>query len=450
MTDMTSGESTLKPQNYRYAWYATAVLMVAYAFSFLDRQILTLMVGPIKADLGISDSEFALLAGGAFGIFYTIMGLPMGWIADRFNRKWLIAVGITCWSAMTVLSGLVRTYPHLFLARIGVAVGEASLSPAVYSLMPDMFDKTRLPRAMSIYTFGLFMGAGAALIIGGWVVTWVEHSPNIVLPFIGEMRSWQTVFVIVGAPGLLVALLVATLREPVRKSMAGKLESDKVDIRDVFRFIGKSRVMCFSLFVGAALFSILGYADTWYPELFIRTWGWSASLAGSVNGAASLIAGPLGLIFAGWMSSHMLKRGQVDACLRLTALGALGMAIPAALMPLMPDPWLMAALIFPIKFFVGFPPVLIPAALQLIAPNRMRAQLGSVFLLTVSILGVTCGPILPAFLNDFVFKDESALRYSLTVTTVVVGPIAFVVLWLGLRQYRQRYHEFMSGGQTAA
>lgn len=435
-------EAGAEPKNYRYGWYATGVLMLAYAFSFLDRQILTLMVGPIKADLGISDSEFALLAGAAFGVFYTVMGLPMGWMADHFQRKWLITAGITCWSFMTAASGIARTYPQLFLARIGVAVGEASLSPAVYSLLPDYFDKTRLPRAMSVYTTGLFIGAGTALILGGWIVTMVEQSPHVVLPIVGEMRSWQTVFLIVGLPGLLVALWVSTLREPPRTSMAAKKENDKASIPDVLAYISQNRLVCTSLFLGAAFFSILGYADTWYPELFIRTWGWTPSMAGSVNGTASLVAGPLGLLFAGWMSSHMLKRGQVDACLRLTAFGALAMAVPATLMPLMPHPWLMAALLFPFKFFVGFPPVLIPAALALVAPNRMRAQLGSVFLLTVSILGVTCGPILPAFLNDYVFKDESALGYSLAITAGVTGPIAFAILWMGLKQYRAVYEKF--------
>ncbi len=131
----------------RQAWYTTVVLMIAYTFSFLDRQVLNLMVGPIKLDYGISDTQFAILTGGAFGIFYTLMGLPMGWLADRYPRKWIISCGIAIWSLMTAACGATRTYPGLLLARVGVGVGEATLSPSAYSMLSDLFDRTRLPRA---------------------------------------------------------------------------------------------------------------------------------------------------------------------------------------------------------------------------------------------------------------------------------------------------------------
>ncbi len=429
----------------RYAWYATLVMMVAYTFSFLDRQILNLMIGPIERDLKLSDSDFALIAGSAFGIFYTIMGLPIGWMADHFRRKRIMSVGVALWSIMTATCGLAGTFGHLFLARIGVGVGEATLSPSAYSMLSDYFDKKHLPRAMSLYTFGIFIGAGLALIIGGEIVTFVEHRPDLVLPAIGTLKPWQGVFMIVGLPGLLVALWLGTLLEPQRRGLTGEAAAktlaprNKLVFNEAFRFIARYPLMSVSLFVGSALFSVLGYADTWYPELFIRTWGWSAGLAGTVNGSASLIAGPLGLVFAGWYSSRLIARGTIDGCLRLTAYGAVGIALPAILMPLMPSPVLMASLLFPLKFFVGFPPVLIPAAIQMAAPNQIRAQLGAIFLFTVGIIGVTCGPILPALLTDYVFHSDQALRYSLSISTGVMGPIAFCVLWLGLSDYRKCY-----------
>ncbi len=436
--DDTTGQE-LPQENYRYAWYASALLMFAYTFSFLDRQILNLMVGPIRADLGISDFQFALLAGAAFGIFYTIMGLPLGWAADRFNRKWIITIGITLWSLMTVMCGFARNYIQLFAARIGVGVGEAALSPSAYSLLSDYFDKSRLPRAMSIYTTGIFIGAGVAMILGGAVVSAVEAYPQISLPVLGDMKSWHLVFIVVGLPGLLLALWISTLKEPARKDRT--VSETDIKLGEVFSYINRYRWMSVSLFLGSAFYSVTTYTDTWYPELFIRTWDWTPAQSGMVNGASSLIGGPIGLLLAGWYSGRLLNKGVNDACLRLTAYGALAITIPSTLMPLMPTPYLMAAFLFPIKFFVALTPVLIPSAIQLVAPNQIRGQMGAIFLFTVGILGVSLGPLLPAALTDFVFHDDNALRYSLSVTTAILGPITFFTLILGLKEYRAAFAE---------
>jgi MFS family permease len=433
LPDSLPAENTAR---LRYAWYVTALLTLAYTFSFLDRQILNLMIGPIKRDLHISDHEFALLAGGAFGLFYTVMALPLGWLADRFNRKWIITCGVAAWSLMTASCGLSRTWLQLFLARIGVGVGEATLSPSTYSMLSDYFDKRRLPRAMSIYTVGLFIGAGLALIVGGAVVTAIEKSPPLVLPYFGPLRPWQTVFLMVGLPGLVLAAWIATLREPERRG-----RTEHVPFADLFKFIRRRPRMFIAFYVGAGFYSVMGYSDTWYPELFIRTWGWDAAQAGQINGASSLIAGPLGLLFAGWYSSHLMSKGKSDACLRLTAYGALGIALPAILMPLMPNAVLMSILLFPFKFFVGFPPVLIASAIQMVAPNRLRAQLGALFLFAVGIIGVTCGPILPSLFTDYVFGNDAALKYSLSLSAAITLPIALGLLWIGLREYRDSLRE---------
>ncbi|WP_245638364.1 spinster family MFS transporter [Croceicoccus bisphenolivorans] len=443
--DSGRGQTT---SGYRYGWYTTAVLMVAYTFSFLDRQILNLMVGPIKADLGISDLQFAILTGGAFGIFYTIMGLPIGWLADRYPRKWIISGGIAAWSLMTVLCGLARTFPQLVLARIGVGVGEATLSPSAHSMLSDLFDKTRLPKAMSLYTIGIYIGAGIAMIVGGTVVGMIDRTPDIVLPVLGHMRSWHLVFIAVGLPGLLVALWVTTLREPervLRHDETPESATQGFSLRRIWGFLADQPLMSVSLFLGAATFSVLSYTDNWFPELFIRSWGWGAQRTGLVIGSVSLVAGPLGMLAAGWWSSRMIERGQVDGCLRLTAYAAAAIAVPAVLMPLMPNPVLMAILVVPIKFFGGFTPVLIPAAIQMIAPVDLRAQLGAFFMFTVGIVGVSFGPILPAVLTDYVFKDEMALHFSLALTSAVVAPLAFLLLWVGMRQYRARLEALEAG-----
>lgn len=439
----------------RYAWYATGVLMIAYTFSFLDRQILNLMIGPIEHDLGISDSQFALLTGGAFGIFYTIMGLPLGWLADRFSRKWIVTAGISCWSLMTAACGFAGSFPQLLLTRVGVGVGEATLSPSAYSLLADYFDRTRLSRAMSVYTCGIFIGAGTAMMLGGAVVDLVQHNPSLHLDTLGIKHAWQAVFVIVGVPGLALALWLSTLREPVRRdhgadsAAAAKASGGfATGLRELAAFLTRYPRLCIALFLGSAFFSILGYTDAWYPELFIRTWGWPASRSGLVNGASSLIAGPLGLLFAGWYSSRLMAAGRIDACLRLTAFGAIGITLPAVAMPLAPNPTAMALCLLPLKFFVGFPPVLIPSAIQMLAPNRLRGQLGALFLFTVGIIGVTCGPAIPALFTDHIFKSHDALRYSLAWSTGLVGPLAFATLWFGMSQYRIRFQDMASHAEV--
>ena len=438
-----SAASSLSPEQAGfYPWYATGVLMSAYVLSYLDRQILYLMVAPIRKELHISDFQFSLLTGAAFGIFYTLMGLPIAWLADRSNRKNLIAAGIAAWSVMTALCGLAQSYGILFLARIGVGVGEATLSPSAYSYLSDTFDRLRLPRAMSMYGLGLFIGSGIALIIGGEVIGAVEKMPPVMLPFIGGLQGWHLVFLLVGLPGLFVAFWVSTLREPQRTGIVqAPPQAGGIPFSQVAAFVRDLPLASISLFLGAGLFSALAYSDSWYPTLFMRIWGWKVQSAGQIAGASSLIAGPLGMLFAGWMSSRWIRQGKVDACLRLTAWAALGITLPAALLPIAPNALTMAVLLFPFKFFIGFTPVLIPSALQMIAPNQIRAQLGALFLFATGLIGITGGPILPAFLGDHVFKGPLGLAHALSATAALIGPLTFAVTWIGLKQYRQRYRD---------
>ncbi len=421
--------------DYRYGWYTAAVLMVAYTFSFLDRQILNLMVGPIKADLHLTDTQFALLTGGAFGLFYTAMGLPIGWLADRYPRTRIITCGVALWSLATTLCAFARSFPLLLAARVGVGVGEATLSPSAYSLLNDSFDRERLPRAMSLYSVGIYIGAGLALILGGSVVAAVAQTPQVTVPLIGTIHSWHAVFLVIGPPGLLVALWVSTLREPQRRG-AAKGAVATFSLARIWGFLASWPAMSIALFLGSAMLAIMSYMDAWYPELFIRTFHWNVAQTGHVNGLASLTAGPLGMLSAGWLSSRMIARGQGDACLRLAIYAAGGMGLAATIMPLLPVAWAMAAMLWPIKFLGGFVPVLIPSAIQMIAPNNMRAQLSAVFGLTVGILAVTLGPVLPALIGDYVLHDESALHLSLAIAAAIVGPIATLLLWGGLRQFR--------------
>src|SRR5215475_4822666 len=212
-------ESQTAESSLKYAWYVVFVLMVCYTLSFIDRQILGMLVDPIKRDFEISDTSVGLLQGLAFVAFYTIMGLPVGWLVDRYSRRTIIAVGVFFWSLMTAVCAMAGNFWALFAARTGVGVGEATLAPSAMSMTSDYFPKERLGGALSVYAMGIFIGSGLALIVGGEVVARVSGMPEVGVPIIGQIASWRLTFLIVGLPGLLVALLVYTVREPLRRNL---------------------------------------------------------------------------------------------------------------------------------------------------------------------------------------------------------------------------------------
>ena len=303
------------------AWYTVGLLFVAYTFSFVDRFILTLLIEPIKQDFNLSDTGVSLLIGFAFVIFYTFLGIPIGRLADRVNRRNLIVAGITLWSCMTALCGMARGFGSLFVARIGVGVGEAALSPAAYSMIADLFPPKKLGKALSVYTAGAFVGVGLALIVGGLVVGSVTSSPEMVLPIIGTIRSWQAPFFIVGLPGLLVAALMYTVREPERReNKLNSIEGDHeaVTLKEAFAYIGLRWKVYLAHFFG---FALLGVSSNvlfvWGPHILMRSFGLPIGEAGASIGIIVLTFGTMGLLAGGIMSDRLLKLGYLDNGMRV-------------------------------------------------------------------------------------------------------------------------------------
>ncbi|MBT6799931.1 MAG: MFS transporter, partial [Porticoccaceae bacterium] len=358
------------------AWYTVGLLFVAYTFSFVDRFILTLLIEPIKQDFNLSDTGVSLLIGFAFVIFYTFLGIPIGRLADRVNRRNLIVAGITLWSCMTALCGMARGFGSLFVARIGVGVGEAALSPAAYSMIADLFPPKKLGRALSVYTAGAFVGVGLALIVGGLVVQSVTSSPEIVLPIIGTIRSWQAPFFIVGLPGLLVAALMYTVREPERREQ--KLSNtegghEAVTLKEAFAYIGQRWKVYMAHFFG---FALLGVSSNvlfvWGPHILVRSFGLPVGEAGASIGIIVLTFGTMGLLAGGFMSDRLLKSGYLDNGMRVGIVAAL-CGIPfALLLPLMGSLSSLFMVFCPLVLFscLGFGSA--AAALQQVTPNRLR------------------------------------------------------------------------------
>ena len=422
-----------------HAWYAVGVLVLAYTFSFIDRQILGLLVTPIKRDLGIGDFEVGLLGGLAFALFYTFLGLPIGRLADRHNRRNIIAIGIAVWSVMTAVCGLAKSFGGLFLARMGVGVGEAALSPPAYSLIADMFPPEKLARALSVYSTGIFIGSALAYILGASVVQIVADAPPILLPVLGEIHAWQLTFFIVGLPGLLVALLMLTVREPARKTGhdASRSPGDTVPLREVVAFLRAGKGTFGAHFAGFSMLAVFGYGTAmWIPEFINRSHGWAIYDAGYAYGFLILVFGISGVLLGGVFSDWLRQRGRTDAYMRVVMLAACAMAPCAILFPLVGSEVIMLLLLALVVFFGAMPAGVAAAALQSVTPNHMRAQVSALYLFFANLIGMGVGPGLVGFFTDYVLFDPGKLNIALSLTAMATVPVAAIILMLGLKPFR--------------
>jgi MFS family permease len=434
MSLTSSTQSPLPSQKLGYAWYVVALLLLAYTLSFIDRMILSLLVGPIRQDLGISDTQMSLLMGLAFAIFYSALGLPIGLAADRMNRKNLVVAGVAIWSLMTALCGLTRSYAILFLVRIGVGVGEASLSPASYSLLGDYFPREKLGRAVAVYSLGVPIGSGIALVLGSFVVKLVTQGPAVILPVLGQMEPWRLVFLIVGLPGLLVALLFyLTIREPARS-----LRTTAPVPGEFMSFLKLNRVAVTSHFLGMSLVAMVMYGATaWIPQFLHRTYGMSVASAGLWFGAAMAVCGSCGILSGGWLADWLYRRGHRDGHLRVIRINAIILTPLFIFMALTPSLNLSLATMV-ISMLVGtIHGGAAGSALQLIAPSHLRARLAALYFLVVTLLGLGIGPTAIALITDRVFGDDNALRYSIAIYTAVALPLSAIILSLGLKAFAQ-------------
>lgn len=420
------------PRGGPYAWYVVAVLILAYTFSFIDRQALTLMVGPIRETLAISDTQLSLLHGFAFALFYTILGIPVGRMVDSRRRTWIVAAGIVVWSVMTAMCGLARNFTQMFLARIGVGVGEAALSPGAYSLIGDYFPPERRTLALSLYLSAAYVGAGLATMIGGALI---EAMPPMTLPVVGHLEPWQAIFIVIGLPGVLVALLVLTLREPPRHEVK---EGATPAFREVLAHM-RSRGRSYALvIIGFAVTGLLWNGSTaWWPTHFMRTYGWTTGEVGLRYGMVMLVGGLTGAIAGGTIAGRMQQNGRTDANVRI-GLVSLAISVPAGVLAaLAGSAWLALGGVFAFLFACAMPFGGAAAAIQELTPNQMRGQISAIYLFALNLIGMGLGPTFVAWLTDHVFGRDDAIGQSLALAIAVSGPVAAVLLVLACRAYRE-------------
>jgi len=429
----------------RYASYVLVVLLLAHIVAFLDRQIIALLIDPIKTELSVSDTQLGFLHGFAFAIFYTAMGIPLGRLADRTTRTRLIAAGVLFWSVATACCGLARSYWVLLLARVGVGVGEASLLPSAYSIISDLYPRRQRSRPISLFALGPFLGAGVAFLVGGFVVRAVSSSNGIELPFLGEMSPWRLVFLIIALPGLVVAALVVSLSEPVRREKSGSAPDDSkgVSLRFATKFLMQQRRAYFSIYVGFSFLALMSFSFfAWIPSLLIRVHGFDVPGAGFLFGGILILFGASGTFCGGLIADKLQQRGRQDAQLLVGVAAAACMFVGGAITPLISQTNVMAVCLALTIFAHGIPVGMAPAALQSITPNEMRGQINAVYNLTVSFIGIGMGPLLVALFTDYVFADASAVGRSLSAVSMIAGPPAILILLYGLRPYRTRLSEW--------
>jgi MFS family permease len=437
-----------------YAWYVVVVLLLAYILAFVDREIIALLVPDIKASLQISDTQMSFLLGGAFAVFYTFFGVMIAWFADRGNRRWLIFAGVTFWSIMTAACGFSTSYAALFLARVGVGAGESALNPSALSMLKDYFPPDRIGRAVGLYTAGVSSGSGIAFIFGGALYPKLKEAGPVELPLLGWHEPWQLMFIYVGLPGLLIALLVLTIREPIRREflLTGRKPEASPVLQTMRYLIDRWRAFLVLFFALSGL-AIMAYGiGFWIPEFLRRTYNLSPQELGywiQWRGVITIAFGLIGVLIGGWMCDYFQKRYE-DGYVRVCLVSFIVMAFGYCLFTLMPTPLLAVLFLIPATLGAAAPTAAGAAAVVSIAPPTMRAQCVAFYYFILNAVGFFVGPTAVALVTDFYFADESQLRYSMFVVAAAVSVIGTWLLLYNLPHFRAAAREAKQWTEGAA
>ncbi len=428
-----------------YGWYVVVLLTVAYIFSYIDRIVLGLVLEPMKADLGLSDTNMGLLGGAAFAIFYATMGIPLGWLVDRKPRKFIVALGAILWSVATMATGIARGFAQLFVARMAVGFGEAALSPSAMSLISDLFAPERRAKAIAFYSMALGVGSAIAYLVVGAILDYAETADLSYLAFIGVDKPWQVVFLAVGFPGILLGLVFLTVKEPPRKQTKLSATGGKgaATFRQTLGYIWGHKLPLLGITVMVSGMTAIAYTSMWLPPLFERTWGWSASTFSNYNGSVLLILAPTSILFWGWVIDHFNQKGRHDMPFVITQAGLGVLVVSSVIFPLMPDVW--TAFIISQFANVGFTMVTAGGitALLAILPSELRGQAVALYYMFISMTGLLIGPSVVPLFTDFLFGDESLIRYSMSLVPLLYsGTILLFSGFIG-RAYRSELAKFI-------
>jgi len=421
----------------RRSWYALIVLSVALLVATVDRGILSLLAAPIKARLHLSDTQFTVLHGWAFVSVYALLGLPIARLADRSSRRLIIGIGIAFWSLMTAMCGFANTFTQFFVARAGVGAGESAFAPATYSIVQDSFPPAKLPLVFAILSIGFTFGTSLGVLAGAKLLQFSADFAQVLQPLFGPLEAWQALLLVCALPGFVLAVLMWSVHEPRRRGFQPGMQVARVvPIGEVFAFFRENAATYVPMFIAMGIKAMLSFGSGfWIPELFRRTFDWPVVKTGVLQGTLGLVLAPLGLLLGGWLATQFARRGHDDANLRVLQIATV-CAIPISVtFPLLNDPyWVMGG--WALNLFVislGIAPA--NAALQLITPNPMRGQIRAAYQFVFNVVGFGAGAFCVALFTDFVFHDDAALRYSLASVAAIIGPIAALLTWYGMKPY---------------
>lgn len=398
-----------------YRWFVLAMLTLVYTFNFIDRQILVILQEPIKDELGLSDAQLGLLTGFSFALVYVCAGIPIAALADRSNRRNIVAGSLAIWSAMTALSGLVGNYTQLLLARLGVGIGEAGGSPPAHSMLSDYFPPEQRATAISIYTTGIYIGILLGFAGGGWVA---------------QTFGWRQAFFIIGIPGVVFALCLAlVVREPQRGRWEGGHAASKARFSATIALL-RSKPAFWWIALGCAFTSFVAYGNgNFFPSFLMRTHGFSLADVGLALGLISGIAGAVGTFAGGFIADKLGKRDK-RWYVWVPFWGALVALPPYTYVLLTDNPSLLLAVLFPTSIinslYLG---PSIAVCQTMVAPN-MRAVASAVMFFVLNMIGLGLGPLVVGILSDIYagFLGADNLRYAM-MSALVFGIFGVFCFW---------------------
>ena len=441
MVDTTVNQSQADAYpNRAYAWYVASLLGFVYILAYMDRYVLSLLIEPIKATLGLSDFQIGLLIGPAFIVLFVVAGLPVGWLVDRKHRTAILTVGIAAWSVLTAACGLAKTFWSLFLVRVGVGIGETTVAPCSFSLLSDYFPQNVRPRAVALFSIGAPVGAGASYVVGGTVYEMISNAPPVVLPVFGELFAWQSAFLIVGLPGLLVAALVwYSVREPARQETLQQ-RTEGPTIGEAVAYMRRHLAAYLILLAGVSCNVAIGVASFWMPALFERSFGWGVAQSGMFIGLVLMIAGVFGTQAGGFIAAHMIKKGKPHGAYYAVFGSALLLVPATALYPLMPKPELSAVFFAVAIFATTMSAATSPSCIIAITPGELRGQAIALFYLVINLCGSMITPPLLGAITD-AFGDPKDLKYAIVIVSVGFGVVMIAIFWWGFGTFKRSAEE---------
>jgi MFS family permease len=415
------------------AWYVVGVLTAGWMLAYLDRQIISILIESLRRDLGLSDTQASMIQGLAFSIFFVIAGVPIGRLVDRTNRRNILLFGVICWSLATIACGLAANFWQLFAARTFVGIGEACLAPATFSLVADLVRPQRRGFAMGLTIAGTSLGSACSTLVGGLVLQAFGAGTRHVVPFVGEVAAWQLVFFIIGAPGVLVALLVTLVREPARREQAAGPES-----QSLLRFAGRRPAPFVLGYVTYACNMVIGYSTSvWIPVILLRVHKMAPARVGLIIAAILLLVGTAGAALGGGLGDLLARRVP-----RLGRPGVALLVYPLTVCLLL-GWWFSHAAPYAVLVYAMSGPLLgsminassYPALTQMV-PNEMRGQTVAVYLVIANLAGLGVAPTLVALITDYVLRDPSLVRQSVILVAAPAAALGFAFALAWLRPYR--------------